>query len=447
MSSSQAIAGLRYPTEYNLKELKLLDSSGNEVLDLKYYMVEINYFEDIFNNSVSGKVVISDAVGNFDAMQGYEKIKIEFVRGIGGESISGTYFVFSAGDRHYDIGSNFETYTINFCDEDLMMSERYRTCKAYRKSSISDIVNDVVKNTLKTPNKVDIESTMGLYDLVLPNKKIFETVNWLANYALPSGNGAGADMLFYENNKGYFFKSLQTLFKQTETDTYYYSGKNTNSEKDLNYNNIYRLEILTNHDTLNGVMKGTFANRLISFDPLIRKKYTKDFDYEQYFNSSQHLNDDKIVNLDDDQEGVYTDRFGKKLSDSPPDTFQTGAWRLMLSNTAQLNEEYIKENSQDSTLSDIFIERYMPNRIAQLEMGTYIKIKVLIPGNSELLVGNTIKINIHDTELEMGNRKTDDDILSGKYLITAARHMINTTRYTTVLELSKDTRIKNAGSW
>lgn len=462
------VSDLKYPTDYNLIKLDLLDSKGKKVLNLKPYLVEFNYFEDIFNNSISGKIVISDAVGNFDAFQGYEGIDLEFVRGIGGDTIRGTFFVFSASDRHYDKSNNFETYIINFCDEDMIMSERYRPCKSYKKFKISDIITDVLKNILKTPNDYDIEDTLGLYDLILPNRKIYETINWLTNYALPSGNKAGADMLFYENARGYHFNSLQTLYTQQAIATYYYSGKNVAppSQKDFNYFNIYRLEILNNFDSLNGVMKGTYCNRLISFDPLVRKKYTRDFNYDNYFENSIKLNDnvenekksDKLINIPDvyeddgTQESIYVDRFNKKLTDAPPNNFDTGARRLMLSNTTQLNEEYLKTNNKPNALiNDIFVERYVPNRLAQLEMGTYIKIKITIPGNSDLIAGKVIHVRVHDSETETGKPKNDDDILSGNYLITAVRHIINTTRYITVVELSKDTRLLSdrtgAGSW
>jgi hypothetical protein len=457
-----AIADIKQSTDYTLETITLIDANNKEVLELKNYLVELNYYEDIFNNSVSGRISISDAVGNIDAMQGYEKVRFSFTRALGGDPITGTFFVFSISDRCFDKSNNFETYVINFCDEDLIMSERYRVCKSYKKSSISSIISDILKNFLKTPNNIDIENTIGLYDFVLPNKKIYETINWLATYALPDNGAPGADMLFFQNYNGYKFKSLQTLYQQSPIDEYFYSAKNTTSlsgEGFIDFFTIFKLEILSNMDTLNGVMKGTYYNRIISFDPLTRKYYSptlntnqnKDFDYDEYYNQSKKLNDDKIINVPDDTDGIYKDRFGKKLNDPVPSNFEAGPLRLMLSNSTQLNQEYLKQNNKPGALTnDIFVEKYIPNRIAQLELSSYTKIKIMVPGNSNLIAGKVVKINILNTEVDSNNDEKDNDrILSGNYLITAVRHIINLTRYITVVELSKDTRIseKSAGPW
>lgn len=458
---TDAIPNIKKSTDYNLETITLIDANNQEVLELKNYFVELNYYEDIFNNSVSGRIAISDAVGNIEAMQGFEKVKITFTRALGGDPITGTFFVFSISDRHYDKSINFETYTINFCDEDLIMSERYRVCKSYKKSSISSIITDILKNFLKTPNNIDIENTIGLYDFVLPNKKFYETINWLATYALPDNGAPGADMLFFQNYNGYKFKSLQTLYQQSPIDEYYYGAKNVTSMSEqgsVNFFTIFKLEILSNLDTLNGVMKGTYFNRIISFDPLTRKYYSpsintnqnKDFDYDEYYEQSKKLNDNKIINLEDKvTDGIYRDRFGKKLNDPVPSNFEAGPLRLMLSNSTQLNQEYLKQNNKPGALTnDIFVEKYIPNRIAQLELSTYTKIKIMVPGNSNLIAGRVVKINILNSEVDADtDEKYNDSILSGNYLITAVRHIINLTRYITIVELSKETRIKEKSGW
>lgn len=449
-----SLTDLKYPTDYNLKKLMLCQSDGTPVLDLKPYMVEFNYFEDIFNNTVSGKIVISDGGGNFDVMVGYEKLLIEFVSATGGTPISGKFFIYSLSDRHYDKNMNFENYIINFCDEDYILSKKYRTCKSYKKTTISNIITDILSNLFKTPNKLDIQSTVGSYDLILPNRKIFETINWLANYAMPGGNTPGADMLFFQTYQGYKFKSLQTLYKQNPVCTYYYSAKNISSSgiKELNYYNIYKLEILSNIDTLKGTEKGAFNNRLISFDPLLRQKYTKDFDYENYFNTATHLNDEGVIDVNDvevgpdqDQDTVYTDRFGKKLNELPAkdDVLQAGTMKLMMSNKSQLEASYIsKNNTFNAVQNDINIDTYLPNRISQIQLATYIKIKITVPGNTALTAGQVVKVYIQDTEIEQNQFKSDDVYLSGNYLITAVRHIIDGSLYMTVVELCKDTRIK-----
>ncbi len=59
-STDSTTNGIRYSKDYNLIALNVL--SGQFItLDLKPMLVELSYFEDIYSNSVSGQILISDA--------------------------------------------------------------------------------------------------------------------------------------------------------------------------------------------------------------------------------------------------------------------------------------------------------------------------------------------------------------------------------------------------
>lgn len=443
--TTSAISNLNQPTDYNLSALNLLTSNGG-VVNLKPYLVELNYFEDIYNNTISGKIVVSDAIGYIliASLKGSELLQIEFVKGTGGKPLESEkgktkYFnIFSVSERQLDISNNFETYVINFCSEDLMLSERYRISKSYNQPMrISDIVTDILSNILQTGTSYDIEQTSRTYNFVLPNKKIFETINWLASYAIPV-NKTGADMLFFENASGYQFKSLQTLYKQSPLFTYNYNPKNVlTAQNKTNFqpDNIYRLEILNNFDTFNAIMKGTFSSRVVTFDPLIRKKYTHDFDYVKYKSSAKVLNDSKdpIYNL------TYQDRFRKKLNESPPRDKDSGALRLMVTNALTRQEPYIQDVN-DGFSSDYGIDTFLTTRVSQLSLSNYTKIKIIVPGNSDIIAGSILTVNAYGMK-PVGSERDEDNIISGNYLVTAVRHIITPIGYRTVVELAKDSNI------
>ena len=285
-NSNAPVSRLRYPTDYNLKSIVLYSPTLGGSLDLKSRLVELNYFEDIYNQSISGQLVISDAVGilNLSGLNGTEFIKIILEKsGDAPTTIDRNFRIFSVSDRSVNISNNFESYTINFCSEELMLAQQYRISKSYIGFSISDIIDDITTNFLQIQKPVTIEDTYGTYDFVLPNKKIFETINWLSTYAQPiqgatgTQNGSGADMLFYENSQGYFFNSLQTLYKQDAVLTFFFDPKNVsslNGQPNINKDlfNALKFEILDSFDTLGAINKGTFANRLITFDVLTRTK-------------------------------------------------------------------------------------------------------------------------------------------------------------------------------
>lgn len=442
-----AIPDLKQPTDYNLSKLNLIGLNQGTI-NLKPYLVELNYFEDIHDNSVSGKLVISDAVGVIlmSSLKGSEMIEFEFTKGSGGNSVSyGNKFfnISSVTERQFNVSHNFETYVINFCTEDLMVSDRYRVSKSYPNPMlISDIVRDVLENVLQTGTPYDIEQTTRTYNFVLPNKKILETINWLASYALPSSHSTSADMLFFENAKGYQFKSLQTLYSQKPIFKYYYKPKNTVNDLDkTNFqpDNIYRLEVINNFDTLSAVQNGTFSSRLITFDPLTRKRTVNNFDYSVYASSAKSLNKSKdtIYNLS------YRNRFGKTLNQPPPPTLESAPLKLMVANAGTQNEKYTQSSiDQDTTgyASDYAFETFLTNRNSQLSLSNYTKIKIIVPGNSDIIVGSVLYISIYDIK-PVGMQREEDNILSGNYLVTAVRHIITPVKYTTVVELAKESNI------
>lgn len=444
-SPTSSVNDIKYPTDYNLKKLTLSSSAIGE-LDLKPYMVELNYFEDIYSNFVSGKLVLSDSVGVIfrSGMNGTESLNMEFVRAAGGSSLKQTFRIFSISDRHHDISNNFENFTINFCSEELLISEKYRISKSYKNKMVSDIVSDILKNTLKTQKTIDIESTTGNYDFILPNKKIFETINWLSYYAIPSGTKKGADMLLYENSKGFHYKSLQSLYKQKSIFNFEYNPKNVTLETQPNFfytetHNIMKIEVMNNFNTLDATTKGTFNNRLITIDPLTRKTHTTDFVYDDYFKSSNKLNKNDVATNNNNR--VYKDRFGKSLYDSPDKDKEAGALQLSVTNANQYKTPYINQQV-GSVNRDFFIEQSFTHRNSQLRLSSYIRVKIVVAGNSDIIVGTVVNLKIFETkEILKNTKKVDDTYLSGNYLVTAVRHIINPIRYTTIIELAKESNI------
>jgi hypothetical protein len=115
--------------------------------------------------------------------------------------------------------------------------------------------------------------------------------------------------------------------------------------------------------------------------------------------------------------------------------------RLSTTNSAQQKESYIR-NVAGSISRDFFIEKHLPYRNSQMQLANYIRIRILVAGNSDLSVGSVISVNIFETKMMSPNDvRKRDTYLSGKYLITAVRHIINATRYTTIVELAKESNI------
>ena len=431
----------RYATEYQLDTVLLITPLG--VHPLNKLMIELNLYEDILGDTISGQLMLSDAVGiiNQFGLNGTEFIQVSLRKNSEDKHpLVQNYRITAVTNRGVNVNNNYEVYTIDFVSEEFMFAEQYRISKAYKNTKISDIIQNIlvdyikvgsnVKPTNKGTKTVNIESTYGVYDFILPNKKLFETINWLATYARPASNNPGADMLFFENAGGYFFNSLQTLYKQPIYRKYYLNPKNISNDLNQQASNVLEFRILNFFDVLDNVNNGTFANKVITLDILTRQKTDNTFSYGDYFKKSESLNDHGITNN-------YKNRRNESMHSVLRNSdLEMGALRLSSGNSQQKNNSYVKASvgGANNVANDIFIETYLKHRVAQIGLFKNTRIEIVVPGDPSLVVGKTVAF----THFGVGENRIADPYLSGKYLITALRHSIKTDTYITLLELSKD---------
>jgi hypothetical protein len=453
MATNGTSTGTQYPrnpTDYNLKQLSLLTSmtGQNAVVDLMPFMVEIDLYEDIYSATISGEVVLQDSLGLISnyLLNGTEFIQIQLQKtSQDNVFISRNYRVYKISKREISDSNQYEVYVLNFCSEEFLLSEQYRISKSARGKQISDIITDIMNTYVlagKGNKKLYIDSTKGVYDFVLPNKKIFETINWLSTYAQPfDSKSEGADMLFYENSTGYHFHSLQTLYQLPSYQTYRFDPKNileSAGKVDISQQltNATDFEVLDFFDTLGGISNGTFGNKVIVIDPLLRRYDATStvFNYNKY--SGVKLNSSPLTN-------GYQNRLNGTMYDTPPTTvpgLEMGALRMATSNKDEKKNAYVSQKP-DSVANDIMIEKYLPNRVAQLALANYMRIKVTIPGDASLVAGSVVNFNtygINPVTFSQTGTRTPDPLYSGKYLVTAVRHIVKNNGYITVMEMCKD---------
>jgi len=422
-------AGNYYSQDYYLKTLNFLTANGQKI-ELKKLLLDMSYYEDIYTFVVSGNITIIDAQGFIELLQltGNEFIEIEFGKVKDSPNKNAQRFrVYKLGNRKPSGNNNSEPYTLYFCSEELMLSEQTKISKSYVGQKISYIVKDILIEKLKvnTKNIETVEETTGMYDFVIPKMKPFEAISWVSTYARPQRYGSTADMLFFETKNGFNFRSLQSMYKDDIYTTYRYEPKNISQDNqnfqdkttqvlDYEFNKVY--------DMMHDINSGTFANRLVSIDPMTRSFNITDFDYTK--NKLEKLNPAGVLN-------DLQNRLGTNVSQA----FE-GVLKVVTGNSNQTNIPYIK-SKEGSTAKDISIETFVPLRTAAISLANYTSIKLSIPGDPGITAGRTINFDLYSLK-PTDNLKELDKFYSGKYLVTAVRHIIQPNRYQTVLEIAKD---------
>jgi hypothetical protein len=424
--------------DFDLTRLDFLTPAST--LSLSPILVELCYQEDLFSNVCSGYVMITDsqAYAELLSLTGNEFLHLTFSKsGNTKYQVDRWFRVYKIDKRKLDENMYTESYCLQFCSEELFLSEQYKISKSYTSTTISSIINDICTsgstNGMKSlgidPSKLNIDNTSGLYNFVIPNLKPFDAINWLSNYALPGGNIPGADMLFFENKNGFNFKSLQSLMtgpNSRKFGIYSYDPKNVYNSKDPNsgadFSNVIAYEILNSYDSLNAVNSGIFANQLISVDVLARQRTVTNFDYGAYTSNGGNLNPNRITNN-------YTNRNGDALNQT-----SQAVLKLAFTNYADNNNATVK-STPGSVAPNIFAETYIPYRTAQLALDNYTRVKIEVPGDPGLTVGTVLEFNLLSNN---PSTKTKNMYYSGNYLISAVKHLISENEYKTIMEIVKE---------
>ena len=423
-------AAFYYAQSASINDLTIISHTGQEI-PVKKLMVELSYFEDLYSFVTSGFVILHDGQGLLQKFQilGHEYLRVNFGRTKTSNSNISRSFRIYKSDRLPSGNHKSEEITLHFCSEEMMLSESIKLQKGANPNGelISVTVNRILKNDLKIKKTLHIEPTTGNYNFNINTLKPFEAISWLSTYARPvTQNLAGADMLFYENKNGFHFRSLRSLMSQTPYNTYKVQQINIEAPMEEKVRTVLDYEFIKSFDVLSDITSGTYANRLISVDPLTRSFKITDFNYDTYKNNSIPMNGKSNgVTIDN------TNRFGLKNTQNPQSVV-----KVVVGNSEQYRVPYIKERP-DSVVNDIYVENYIPNRTAQISLANFTLLKVVVPGDPGITAGITVNFNLYT--LASGNNRELDPFYSGKYLVNAVRHVLQSQgAYQTVMELAKE---------
>lgn len=415
---------VRNTRDFYLENLTL--RTAVTTVDIRLTSIEISYQEDIFKNSCHGYVMMAEGAGYVESLKlsGGETLQLILGKTGSSDKITKNFTVYKIDKRKSTGNRQSESYLLYFCTREMIYSERVKVNTSYSEPiSITDIVSDICETYLGT-SIVRSRNTYGNYNFVIPNLTPFDAINWLSNYARPEPPYVGADFVFFENKDGFNFLPLQAMINPGSSDCKEYGQYSFNPSnidtKDFQMQSQTALtyEILSSYDTLRGLASGAFANRLISVDILTRKKKETKFNYLDYFEevggSGAILNDYAIK--------------------APSFDVGDPMLKMVFSNFDQENNSVVQARP-GSVATNINAETYIPYRTAQLSLINYQRIKLSVPGDPNLSVGYVTRFFLQSKN---PGQTEQDAYYSGRFLITAIRHLITQSSYTTVMEIAKE---------
>jgi hypothetical protein len=413
--------GLQYAAQFQLDSLTLVSAAGGTV-DVRQIMRELNIFEDVYTNCMTGSLFINDTqdIINLLPIIGAEYLIVTVVKPGTTWKIQKTFRIYKISDRHKNTTGS-EDYILHFCSEEMILNESIKISTSYKQITISEIVRDITMNymkidPLKFPDS-ELTETVGNFDIVIPFWDPLFALNWLARMARTS-TSPSCSFMFFEDTKGFHFNSLENLSQQDPLQVINFSPMNMagqSREKENTTDTEIRLqsaedfEIMRTPDTMAGINNGEFSSTLMRVNLLDQQVKVSNLEGVQFFTKTKHLNPNTFLQ-------------------NPKDRTNT-----LLSDHIQAYYRIAIDNLK--------VETWMLQRNMYLAWIHVFQVKVSIPGNMNIRAGQVVRVNFPSSVIGRKEEKQMDRLMSGNYLITSIRHKIDRVTYSCIVELSKDSLI------
>ena len=445
---------IEFAGDYNLDNVFLHNHMG-EITDIKRVMVELNIYESIYSNGLTGSIVVGDAQNLIGKLQinGTERISFklstpgtENQRDMVDASVETghPFHIYKITDRR-QLNSNTLLYTLHFASREFMRNLRTKVSQTYRGNIAYQVMKILMdENYLDSKKEVSYEPTGNINDVVIPNMRPFDAINMIAKKTLPEKSG-GVGYYFYETTKGLYFRSWDNMVSVKGSHTravkqeFFYMPMNVNDETiedkiNHDYKSVESYRFINNfHDIAANTVLGTYGHKAITYN-LYDKSYKQDtFNYELEYGNSKHT-DHTSSRHDKDKYAVATesivDTDDKKISDYPESRVSLQTTTQFLHGDSDTGAGYGLDVAQDG----LKLIQGISQR-SQIVNGT--TLHMVVKGQSYLEPGDIINFRLRSVD-EKNPDGQQDPQYSGKYIITKIRHQVNDVKYTMALECVKD---------
>ena len=439
--------GVQKAGDVKIEQLKLI-SSTNVIYDLTEFLIELNLYEDIFSNYLTGSIVLSDSRNLFDMVPiiGEEYLVLKFITPSFPTSVQKTFRIYKTSDRQVVRDKNTQTYVLHFASIELFYDVLLPLFTPFE-GEITDIVGDLFDSYIaenrdfqisEAADEIkEIENVTPLYvksetankvKFVSPGWTPFKCINWLASKSIPK-DGKAKNFLFFESNKSFCFTSIETLFREAYEDNtsigkYSISAagirqSDNRPDIDREYFLAKDVEMVDTTDHIKNYTNGYLANRLLTLDVYNKEYVVTDYDYINEYGKQYHSSGE-----------------GKKAMP----IFTGDSLRNPATNISFYPVNPKLFNDFPDNVSEKMKDIYGNRKSSLLDL-TNLRMNISVPGRTDVEVGRILYFSypaVSPSDSSDANETQEDTNYSGYYLITAIRHKVSKMNHTMVMEIVKD---------
>ena len=448
MAGKGADVGLMDPGQFNLERAELITSEGTFV-DLSKSIMELTIVEGIDKKSISGYIALVDNVSlaTIGPIIGKEYIILKISTPTLDDSeftIDFTNNVLHVNkiESRLEIGNNTSFNLLQFTSSEIVHNQRTLISRSL-KGTYSDIVTQLLRNDVNCKKDLFIEESVGLKKYIAPNVRPFDIISTMSRQAVSVYNSSPT-FVFYENIRGYHFRSLEslyalgTVFEYTEGTAGSTQGKigekgSENAQLANSLRRILSYAIPQGTDTLAATVVGALSSQLLVHDITNKRVTSHTYNYFENRKDEKHINywhgltDNPVYN------GVEIDKSGRTISDFPSVQFLTPEAQSRFDTytpSENVNFPYVNRQSENWLQKR---RSYMINLLSSHG------ITINVMGTTLVSAGDCVQLHmLEKTGTEQG--KDPDRFFQGPFLVHTIKHDFNmsSSKHTMSLSLLKD---------
>ncbi len=441
---------------YKLTKLDLIDNSS-KTWNLIPGAQAITYYESITDPYVSANIRILDSGESvINKIVGGEEVHMS-VAGPDETEYHYILMVYMVGDR--SVSNKIQTYNIGLISAEALTNESMKISKTL-KGRPDIIAKEILEDEKIINTEKDFFGTPCQNNTKIhPNgKSPFQVINSLCNGSVSSTNsnvdgntsssatntdkevGGSAGYVFFENRKGYHFKSIDSL---CDTKGQFGGGGKVRSFVDslndgINEDSIINVNFESEINLIHALRLGTYSSQLQTYDISSGKFEVYTYNLSKEWDNQSHLGSQTKLNPMQEKLSSHPTRILSTIVDH--EKYYTGTDTADPDDPDYKNDNNFWDYSKHHIVQNIS-RNFMLNTQGLNFMLNTQGLRIDVPGNIDLCVGEIINVILPSSVSE--DQKLDepvDESNSGFYLIHSLSRFFDqrTQEVTTVLKLKRD---------
>ena len=442
--------------EYKITGALLSAERLGEDYELKQMVIEVNFFEDLEKPYITGQIAILDDAGIFDEikLKGTEELTMTIeIPELEGIEVKYKFNVVSIV-QVVKVGERSEIYHLNLISPHAYRDQAIKISRSYS-GKLEDVCEAVLKNHLDVRTDRNYmggePSRQEPVTILTPYITPLETVDWLIDRATTSIGAPfyayctlydqqlneGKDVmrignLEYMFNKEVWNADQPLLYSQSR------ASETGGASLDKQKFQVKNLLMENMQDTLKMIQEGALGANLSSYDVFSSQRFTRRYDITKLLEKMKAygMMSEGEQNVFDDQQTLTIENETKTL-----DKFDSRYINIVTSyGTYGYRNSYhdvFDESEALNKLRHYAVKSMFNKNMMDLKFPGVSFWQTLSEGASGVTVGDLVKINFKNTNVEDAGDEEFNKDLSGTFLVHKVRNAFYSTTHEVVASVTK----------